>query len=119
MVNYVDTMDKAVEETMPELMSNELLNTFIQMGIEDEKECPEEENQLKEGAEYKKIFQEKLPEIKQEDKLISRLEKVLKMELKPLPNHLKYIFLWAGDTLPVIISFDLTIAQEERVRDVL
>ncbi|KAM1404659.1 hypothetical protein ACFX2I_013122 [Malus domestica] len=34
------------------------------------------------------------------------------LELKPLPSHLKYVFLGEDDTLPVIISSSLT-AQEE------
>ncbi|KAM2645801.1 hypothetical protein EV1_019313 [Malus domestica] len=34
------------------------------------------------------------------------------LELKPLPNHLKYVFLGDDETLPVIISCSLT-AQEE------
>ena len=41
------------------------------------------------------------------------------MELKPLPDHLKYVFLGEEDTLPVIIAKELTPLQEERLIKVL
>ena len=36
-----------------------------------------------------------------------------KLDLKPLPNHLRYTFLGEDETLPVIISSTLTQSQEE------
>ena len=36
-----------------------------------------------------------------------------KLDLKPLPNHLRYTFLGEDETLPVIISSKLTQSQEE------
>jgi hypothetical protein len=42
-----------------------------------------------------------------------------KKELKPLPDNLKYKFLDLEETLTVIIAFDLPVAQEEKVLDVL
>ncbi|CAN6579321.1 unnamed protein product [Malus baccata var. baccata] len=41
------------------------------------------------------------------------------LELKPLPNHLKYIFLGKDDTLPVIISSSLTAQEESKLVRVL
>ena len=41
------------------------------------------------------------------------------LELKPLPNNLKYAYLGDGETLPVIISTNLTVVQEERLIRVL
>ena len=41
------------------------------------------------------------------------------LELKPLPDHLKCAFLGLGDTLPVIISADLSKEQEEKLLGVL
>ncbi|CAN6583773.1 unnamed protein product [Malus baccata var. baccata] len=37
------------------------------------------------------------------------------LELKPLPSHLKYIFLGENDTLPAIISSSLTAQEEEKL----
>ena len=42
-----------------------------------------------------------------------------KLDLKPLPIHLKYAFLGAGDTLPVIISNKLSKEEEDRLIEVL
>ena len=40
-------------------------------------------------------------------------------DLKPLPNHLKYVFLGDKGTLPVIISNKLSVLQEEKLVQVL
>ena len=40
-------------------------------------------------------------------------------ELKPLPSHLKYAYLGAGNSLPVIISNQLSQEEEEKLLDVL
>ncbi|KAM2671214.1 hypothetical protein EV1_007050 [Malus domestica] len=41
------------------------------------------------------------------------------LELKPLPSHLKYIFLGENETLPAIISSSLTAQEEEKLLQVL
>ncbi|CAN6560281.1 unnamed protein product [Malus baccata var. baccata] len=41
------------------------------------------------------------------------------LELKPLPSHLKYVFLGEDDTLPVIISSSLTAQEESKLVRVL
>ncbi|XP_021808095.1 uncharacterized protein LOC110751878, partial [Prunus avium] len=42
-----------------------------------------------------------------------------KLELKPLPNHLKYTYLGANETLPIIIVAGLTSHEEESLIKVL
>ncbi|KAI5312735.1 hypothetical protein L3X38_041909 [Prunus dulcis] len=42
-----------------------------------------------------------------------------KLELKPLPNHLKYAYLGANETLPVIIAASLTSHEEDNLIEVL
>ena len=42
-----------------------------------------------------------------------------KLELKPLPPHLKYAYLEDEKKLPVIIARELTSQQEEQLLDVL
>ncbi|CAL8157081.1 unnamed protein product [Prunus armeniaca] len=42
-----------------------------------------------------------------------------KLELKPLPEHLKYAYLRAVETLPVIIAADLTPTEEDKLLRVL
>ncbi|CAN6679406.1 unnamed protein product [Malus baccata var. baccata] len=41
------------------------------------------------------------------------------LELKPLPSHLKYVYLGENDTLPVIISSSLTAQEESKLVRVL
>nr|XP_009786564.1 PREDICTED: uncharacterized protein LOC104234659 [Nicotiana sylvestris] len=47
------------------------------------------------------------------------IEEAPKLELKPLPPHLQYAYLGDSDTLPVIVSSDLSILQEEKLLRVL
>ncbi|CAN6557395.1 unnamed protein product [Malus baccata var. baccata] len=47
------------------------------------------------------------------------LEKAPILDLKPLPSHLKYIFLGENKTLPAIISSSLTTQEEEKLVCVL
>ena len=53
------------------------------------------------------------------EKLLPSIVQAPVVELKPLPDHLKYAFLGEGDTLPVIISNKLNPSQEVRLLDVL
>ncbi|XP_068317061.1 uncharacterized protein [Pyrus communis] len=47
------------------------------------------------------------------------LEKAPKLELKPIPEHLKYAFLKEDETLPIIISSQLTAEEGEKLIRVL
>ena len=60
---------------------------------------------------------EKLPLI--EDRVLPSEEKPPKLELKPLPSHLKYAFLGVEDTFPVIISSSLELDKENKLLEIL
>ena len=60
---------------------------------------------------------EKLPPI--EDGVLPSEEKPLKLELKPLPSHLKYAFLGVEETFMVIISSSLESNQENKLLEIL
>ena len=47
------------------------------------------------------------------------IEEARKLELKPLPPHLRYVFLGKDDTLAVIIASDLNVHQVECLVEVL
>ncbi|OIT39850.1 hypothetical protein A4A49_57676, partial [Nicotiana attenuata] len=47
------------------------------------------------------------------------VEEAPKLELKPLPSHLQYAYLGGSDTLPIIVSSDLSKFQEEKLLRVL
>ena len=54
-----------------------------------------------------------------EDKALPSEERPPKLELKPLPKHLKYAFLGEEDTFPVIISSSLDLTQETQLLKIL
>ncbi|CAN6685717.1 unnamed protein product [Malus baccata var. baccata] len=53
------------------------------------------------------------------NKLLPSVIQPLSLELKPLPSHLKYVFLGEQETLPVIISSSLTAQEEDKLVRVL
>ncbi|XP_070668511.1 uncharacterized protein [Malus domestica] len=52
-------------------------------------------------------------------KMLPSLVQAPTLELKPLPDHLKYVFLGNDETLPVIVSSSLTAHEEEKLVRVL
>ena len=54
-----------------------------------------------------------------EDKALPSEERPPKLELKPLPTHLKYAFLVEEETFPVIISSSLELNQENQLLEIL
>ncbi|CAN6562542.1 unnamed protein product [Malus baccata var. baccata] len=53
------------------------------------------------------------------NKLLPSIIQAPILELKPLPSHLKYIFLGENETLPAIISSSFTTQEEEKLLRVL
>ncbi|CAN6560248.1 unnamed protein product [Malus baccata var. baccata] len=53
------------------------------------------------------------------NKLLPSVTQAPILELKPLPDHLKYVFLGDNETLPVIVSSSLTAIEEEKLIRVL
>ncbi|KAM2154918.1 hypothetical protein ACFX1Q_046672 [Malus domestica] len=53
------------------------------------------------------------------NKLLPSIVQPPTLELKPLPSHLKYVFLGEDETLPIIISSSLTAQEEDKLIRVL
>ncbi|KAM1714369.1 hypothetical protein ACFX12_024986 [Malus domestica] len=53
------------------------------------------------------------------NKLLPSIIQPSSLEFKPLPSHLKYVFLGEQETLPVIISSSLTAQEEDKLVSVL
>ncbi|CAN6583774.1 unnamed protein product [Malus baccata var. baccata] len=53
------------------------------------------------------------------NKLLPSIVQAPILDLKPLPSHLKYIFLGENETLPAIISSSLTAQEEEKLVDMI
>ena len=75
-----------------------------------------EHNKVLEANGWEPKF-ETLPPI--EDRVLPLEEKPPKLELKPLPSHLKYAFLGVEETFPVIISSSLESDQENKLLEIL
>lgn len=52
-------------------------------------------------------------------RLKSSIEEPPEIELKPLPEHLEYVFLAEGSQLPVIIASNVTVEQKSKILSVL
>ena len=53
------------------------------------------------------------------EKLLPSVLHAPSLELKPLPEHLKYVYLGKNETLPIIIANNLSASQEEQLIRVL
>ena len=53
------------------------------------------------------------------EKLLASILHAPKLELKTLPDNLKYVFLGENETLPIIIACNLSSLQEEKLIRVL
>ena len=53
--------------------------------------------------------------VRSHKKLLPSILQAPKLELKPLPDNLKYVFIGNNNTLPVIIATGLTKTQEEKL----
>ena len=75
-----------------------------------------EHNEVLEANRWAPKF-EPLPPI--EDRVLPSEERPPKLELKPLPSHLKYAFLGLDETFSIIISSSLELEQENKLLEIL
>ena len=115
----MDTLTSYTKEIVDEICSNQPLTvSMVDTSHSIDLEILEQVNYLKANSLIfiKRPFEDlgqRLP------KLISFIEKPQDLELKPLPAQLKYAFLGEGSTLSVVISFNLTPEEEEKLLWVL
>ena len=122
----VDVIDGLVEEALPYILTEDPLDACLaHFGYNefDIEKSIEEVNAMLElpplldHAPWKSKF-ESLPQLSSEPTLPST-EVPPKLELKPLPDTLKYAFLGPNDTLPVIVASNLTTEQESQLMSML
>ncbi|CAL2247441.1 unnamed protein product [Prunus armeniaca] len=122
----IDAFDSLAQEYL-ESLDRDVLKTTIVQGIE----------LIKNGAEpnHEEIGEmvaalESLPQyvgkspipiliLVSTNKLLPSVIQAPTLELQPLPNHLKYVFLGDKETLPVIVSSSLTTVEEKKLVRVL
>ncbi|XP_059649976.1 uncharacterized protein LOC132295671, partial [Cornus florida] len=110
----VDVIDEVVEESLPFIPSKDPLETCMShfdFSNFDVDQAIQEVNSLLDISAIMdvppwKIPKEPLPQLSTTPPVPSLLSSP-QLELKPLPAHLKYVFLGPKQTLPVIIASDL------------
>ncbi|XP_026399602.1 uncharacterized protein LOC113295484 [Papaver somniferum] len=111
-------------EQMFNMDGEDALKTVLTTPIDDGLECGDvikdtigSLNSLQEKSAHESVSFISLPV--SNEKLVPSILQDPKIELKPLPNHLKYLYLGDKEELPVIVSKELTELQEQRLLRVL
>jgi hypothetical protein len=123
---FVDRIEEYVEDSLPSLLADDPLEACLaHFGFEDfnTNQYIEKVHDLLEttaNADFHlwRLPKEPLP-LTSSTPHVPSLKSPPKLELKPLPDKLKYTFLGANDTLPVIIASDLQKDQEDNLLEVL
>ncbi|CAL2258260.1 unnamed protein product [Prunus armeniaca] len=122
----IDAFDSLAQEYL-ESLDRDVLETTIVQGIElikngaepNHEEIGEMVAALESLPQYVGKSPIPIPIPVSTNKLLPSVIQAPTLELKPLPNHLKYVFLGDKETLPVIISSSLTAVEEEKLVRVL
>ncbi|CAN6685862.1 unnamed protein product [Malus baccata var. baccata] len=121
----IDVLDELAQDYLDMLEDDPLETTIVQgLGMKPNLAVPKEEH-----AELVAAF-ESLPQHRGKpfnpipipvstNTLLPSMIQAPVLELKPLPDHLKYVFLGDEETLPVIVSSSLTALEEEKLIRVL
>ncbi|CAN6697883.1 unnamed protein product [Malus baccata var. baccata] len=119
----IDVLDSLVFSKFLQAQSNEPLQTVLS---QSQDEFDEEDELMEEVAALEALAPYPLnvsPLLEPLDSSMSHLTpstvKAPKLELKPLPPHLKYAYLAEFETLPVIIASDLNPIEEDKLMRVL
>ncbi|CAN6567579.1 unnamed protein product [Malus baccata var. baccata] len=119
----IDVLDSLVFSKFLQAQSNEPLQTVLS---QSQDEFDEEDALMEEVAALEALAPYPLnvsPLLEPLESSMSHLTpstvKAPKLELKPLPPHLKYAYLAEFETLPVIIASDLTPNEEDKLIRVL
>ncbi|CAM8901295.1 unnamed protein product [Rhodiola kirilowii] len=120
-IHALDTLDDLVQEIRPELRTDPL-EAVLNGAISPYKLTED----LHETVAHLTISEPLTPEFEVNEVKLFKSNTFLpsvvqapKIELKPLPGHLKYAFLGDNDTLPVIIKSGLETSQEQSLIKVL
>ncbi|CAN6567556.1 unnamed protein product [Malus baccata var. baccata] len=119
----IDVLDSLVFSKFLQAQSNEPLQTVLSQSqdeFDEEDELMEEVAALEALAPYPLNVSPLVEHLEpSRSHLIPSIVKAPKLELKPLPPHLKYAYLAEFETLPVIIASDLNPNEEDKLMRVL
>ena len=121
----VNMVDSVVLKYLDNVSYDDPLMSYLVSQSWDEEVTTSESEFLHSIIEHNEVLEangwapkfEPLPPI--EDRVLPLEERPPKLELKPLPSHLKYAFLGVDETFPVIISSSLESEQENKLLEIL
>ncbi|KAJ9130123.1 hypothetical protein P3X46_034999 [Hevea brasiliensis] len=105
-----DELEVVISQGIQEISTNQPLSVEVQEAVMALQSLP---------PISKKYGVSKIDLLVSHIKLLPSVVQAPVLELKSLPEHLKYVYLGDNETLPVIISSNLTKIQEERLTRVL
>ncbi|KAK2361118.1 hypothetical protein QL285_086309 [Trifolium repens] len=106
-------LDVRKQAHSPSSLEQALTDAFEELDSDKEKEIEECLKEL-DALEEVSPLEANIEELKGESEPVK-----VKLELKTLPSHLKYVFLEEGDSKPVIISSSLSMTEEKSLIQVL
>ncbi|XP_073024298.1 uncharacterized protein [Primulina eburnea] len=119
----IDATDEFAECVLQELIGDDPLEVCLthsspqELGNQELHECI---SYLEAGRPISKTVNSRIGELGHVPRpLKSSIEEASILEMKPLPSHLKYLFLLDNEKLPVIVSSTLTGMEEEKLLRVL
>ncbi|XP_027182096.1 uncharacterized protein LOC113780496 [Coffea eugenioides] len=126
-VNFVGMTNTIVQENFEQNFMGDKLDFVLQQGKTNLEVDDMEEEEVKEAimslhslhplpGRFENSF---LPLPTSNERILPSVQQAPNVELKEMPEHLKYAYLGDNKTLPVIIANDLTALQEERLLRVL
>ncbi|XP_075504493.1 uncharacterized protein LOC142541930 [Primulina tabacum] len=119
----IDTIDEFVECGLQGLLCEDPLEiclTHTCTGDLENKETEEYMHYLEASKPISKTVNSRIGELGHVPRpLKSSIQEAPSLEMKPLPSHLKYLFLLNNDILPVLVSSTLTGTEEEKMLRVL
>ncbi|XP_057785955.1 uncharacterized protein LOC131003487 [Salvia miltiorrhiza] len=125
-VFMIDVIDHLVEEFVENFREDELEHVIFSSLTEENSKTEENEAireiimQLYSTEEIPvRHLSSRMPIPTSTEPILPSVVKSPKLDLKVLPQHLKYVFLGEDDTLPVIISNELSAEQEVRLVSLL
>ncbi|XP_075473288.1 uncharacterized protein LOC142504288 [Primulina tabacum] len=121
--SIIDAINEFFECDMQQLICQEPLEIFLTHlcpGEFENKEIEEYMHYLEADRPISKPVNSRIGELRHVPRTLkSSVEEAPILEMKPLPSHLKYLFLLDKDKLPVIVSSNLTGTEEEKLVRVL
>ncbi|CAN6586228.1 unnamed protein product [Malus baccata var. baccata] len=121
----IDVLDELAQDYLDMLEDDPLETTIAQgLGMKPNLAVPKEEH-VELVAAFESLPQHRgkpsnpIPIPVSTNTLLPSVIQAPVLELKPLPDHLKYVFLGDEETLPVIVSSSLTALEEEKLIRVL